>query len=165
VTTTVKDATAMIVVAIAIVAGLFVSIPYFLTTIHRSASSEATTKVRKVSDGSVTYFAEHAAVASSSPPTPGLESLAGACRASRKMQTTSWGNNETWRALQFAVSDPHLCVYQYDSTGVGNAARFNASAFGDLDCDGVLSTLVRFESVIDMQVRGSSGICIASELV
>ncbi len=43
----------------------------------------------------------------------------------------------------FQVSDPHYYVYQFDSNGTGADATFTATAFGDLDKDGVLSTFQR----------------------
>ena len=49
----------------------------------------------------------------------------------------------TWTALMFQPAEPHYFVYRFDSQGIGNEAIFTASAFGDLDRDGVLSTFQR----------------------
>jgi len=49
----------------------------------------------------------------------------------------------TWRALGFAVTEPHRFVYSYAGEGTGDNARFAATAQGDLDCDGQRSTFER----------------------
>lgn len=49
----------------------------------------------------------------------------------------------TWTALMFELSKPHYFVYSFDSQGTGKDATFTASAFGDLDRDGALSTFQR----------------------
>jgi type II secretory pathway pseudopilin PulG len=41
-----------------------------------------------------------------------------------------------WDALRFSVDDPHYFYYSYQSDGTG----FTARAYGDLDCDGTMST-------------------------
>ena len=51
----------------------------------------------------------------------------------------SW-NNATWAALRFAITDQHYFQYRFESSGVGAAAKYTASAHADLDCDGVQST-------------------------
>ncbi|MBM4345388.1 MAG: hypothetical protein FJ100_18610 [Deltaproteobacteria bacterium] len=45
-----------------------------------------------------------------------------------------------WQALSFARGDRHYYQYAFDSSGEGNAATYTATAYGDLDCDGVFST-------------------------
>lgn len=49
-------------------------------------------------------------------------------------------NQATWVALHFELNTPHLFQYEYASQGKKRAARFQAMAYGDLDCDGDLST-------------------------
>jgi hypothetical protein len=49
----------------------------------------------------------------------------------------------TWSALTYQMNDQHYFVYSFDSSGVLSQAQFTASAFGDLDCDGVQSTFQR----------------------
>ena len=65
----------------------------------------------------------------------------------------------TWDALNFAMTDPHYYSYQFDSSGVGPGATFTASAFGDLDCDGIYSTFTRTGEVTGgNEVRGGAGL-------
>ncbi len=42
----------------------------------------------------------------------------------------------TWSALMFERSDPHRCVYSFESGGTGKDAWFKAQARCDRDCDG-----------------------------
>lgn len=56
---------------------------------------------------------------------------------------TEWGGSQTvgWECLQFSMSDPQMYMYNYVATGASAANdTFTASAQGDLDGDGTLST-------------------------
>ncbi len=53
--------------------------------------------------------------------------------------TAAW-DQPAWKDLRFERADRHYFQYAFDSSGEGNGATFTASAFGDLDCDGVFST-------------------------
>ena len=72
----------------------------------------------------------------------------------------------TWRALDFECGGAHAYSFRFDSsleplTGV---ARFMATAHGDLDGDGVLSTLqVQGERVPGREPRLNSGILVKDE--
>lgn len=52
-------------------------------------------------------------------------------------------DHPTWRALHFAVDQPHPYRYEF----VAGPKGFTARAHGDLDCDGVLSTFERIGTV------------------
>jgi hypothetical protein len=54
--------------------------------------------------------------------------------------TAAWWTNQTWKALNFSMDDPHYFRYQFVSSGSGTAAQFTAFAYADLDCDGESST-------------------------
>jgi hypothetical protein len=45
-----------------------------------------------------------------------------------------------WQELGFQPEGQHSFRYRFESSGVGDNASFVASAYGDLDCDGVQST-------------------------
>jgi type IV pilus assembly protein PilA len=160
----------MIVVAILGILAA-VAIPAFLKYIKRSKTSEATMNLRKLFDSSVSYFSTEFVnanggrvtarfpVSAASNPGPGDIG---------NTRTTTDFNVETgsltWSALNFGMSDPHYYTYQYDSTGTTATAAFTASAFGNLDRDGVYSTFVRFGTIANMEVRGSEGLYMQSEL-
>ena len=71
-------------------------------------------------------------------------------------------STETWSALNFQMIDQHYFGYAYESVGVLGNARFTASAYADLDCDGVLSTFQRYgygdesASRAECSMKGSS---------
>ncbi len=45
-----------------------------------------------------------------------------------------------WQELGFQPDGQHSFRYRFESAGTGDAASFVASAYGDLDCDGIQST-------------------------
>jgi len=147
----------MVVAILALLAAA--AMPVFGRYIRRSKATEAVMSLRRIYNGAVSYFsADHADSGGelvehtfpvSTAPTPDLSTL-GATR----VITRVWDGHPTWDALGFSISDPHFYAYQYDSSGVDNSARFTASAFGDLDGDGLYGTFVRFGTVDAMMVRG-----------
>lgn len=64
--------------------------------------------------------------------------------------------NSTWSALNFRITDQHYFQYRFESSGTLTDAIFTASAFGDLDCDGVHST---FEMVVTGDPKATSSEC------
>lgn len=157
----------MIVVAILGILAA-VAIPAFLKYIKRSKTSEATMNIRKLYDGSVAYFSsEHVdstgnIIESRFPATVAAKPTC--CVGATKTEVDNWDDNDTFEALQFSIADPFYYSFQYDSTGTENSSVFTSSAFGNLDGDTDYSTFVRFGSVLEMEVRGSSGLYIANEL-
>lgn len=51
-----------------------------------------------------------------------------------------WWADRTWAALKFQVGVQHHYRYEFTSSGTGLESTFVATAYGDLDCDGVEST-------------------------
>ena len=49
-------------------------------------------------------------------------------------------NRTLWKSLHFKQRAPQPFIYEYKASGVLGDARFEVSAYGDLDCDGVFST-------------------------
>lgn len=161
----VASAVALVGVAVLLVV---VAVPAFLKYIKRSKTSEATMNIRKLHDGSVAYFgAEHHEVDGTLLPaqfpvsTPILPERV---PPGAKVEAPAFADVPTWQALRFSVTDPLFYAYQYDSDGTGNAGQFTASAFGDLDGDGTLSTFARFGTVVDMEVRGAAALFIQNEM-
>ena len=161
----------MIVVAIIGILAA-VAIPAFLKFVKRSKTSEATRNLRLLFDSSASYFADEPSASDGTPishqfptttgPTPGIAAISEAKTLSAE---ASWGSNATWNALNFAITDPHYYVYQYNSNGsVETLAAFTVSSFGNLDGDSTYSTFVRFGTIDAMEVSGSAGVYKASEL-
>ncbi|MSP73131.1 MAG: prepilin-type N-terminal cleavage/methylation domain-containing protein [Myxococcales bacterium] len=154
----------MIVVAIlGILAAI--AIPAFVKYVRRSKTTEALMNLRKIFDGSVTYFEnEHANRLGARIPMqfPGQGNLApgetpgrNACcgqpsggavvdKCLPENERDAW-DHVTWQALSFGVDDPHYFWYNYVSTGVGVSSSFTARAHGNLNCDdnNVFSTFER----------------------
>lgn len=157
----------MIVVAIlGILAAL--AVPAFTKYIRRAKTGEAIVNLRKMFDGSVTYFDAFAARRGDrfgrtmrprfpdNSPRAGTPPLNSCCAAGPgidkcRPDPTQW-NNPTWRALKFQVTTPHYYWYYYVSSGIGDDARFTARASGNLNCNLAYST---FERIGRADGRGS----------
>jgi len=149
----------MIVVAIIGVLAA-VAIPSFLKYIRRSKTVEATMNLRKLYDSSVAYFQGERAdksgvmIAKQFPtnagPSPGATATAACCgqKGDRCVPAPTNFTAETWLDLHFSVDDPFFFVYQYSSAGTETSSKFQAWAFGDLDCDSIQSTYERSGSAI-----------------
>ena len=61
-------------------------------------------------------------------------------------------NRALWNAMRFQVRDPQPFVFEYEASGAFGAARMTATAYGDLDCDGEMSTF-RFRLRGDPRAR------------
>ncbi len=61
-------------------------------------------------------------------------------------------NRPLWNALHFRLDEPHAFVYRYQASGTLADANFVVEAFGDLDCDGTISTF-RFVGRGDPEAR------------
>lgn len=159
----------MIVVAIIGVLSAL-ALPALTAYIRRSKTAEAGLNLRRMFDASVTYYQEDrvARTGDVMPPrfpaaigqTPGDPSVlmcsGGASVAFRPLADT-W-SDETWMALNFAISDPHRFSYQFESEGIGADASFTARASADLDCDGTGSLFERAGGVEpDRGVTGGAG--------
>ena len=166
----------MIVVAIIGILAA-VAIPAFMKYIRRSKTSEATMNLRKLFDSSVSYYGEEHALRTGDIlprqfPTDGVQTPGdptdffckdGASQKYRALVTTF--DAAAWQALNFAIDDPFLFSYTYDSTGTGDDSLFTARAEGDLDCNGTDSLFERIGSVdVENNVSGGAGLYTASEL-
>jgi type IV pilus assembly protein PilA len=66
----------------------------------------------------------------------------------KKVDSALW-MTPTWKCLMFSISDPQYYAYKYTSNDeVGVAARYSATANGDLDGDGT-------PSLFELKGRGS----------
>jgi type IV pilus assembly protein PilA len=165
----------MIVVAIIGILAA-VAIPAFMKYIRRSKTVEATMNIRKLYDSSVAYFAaEHASKTggiiakqfpNSTAISPGNPNTACCGKTGDKCPPAATNfTSDTWSSLNFSVDDPFYFGYQYDSAGTETSANFQAWAFGDLDCDKILSTYERSGSVMsDRSVSGGGGLYSKNEI-
>ena len=158
----------MIVVAIIGILAA-VAIPAFMKYIRRSKTVEATMNVRKLFDSSVSYFeAEHSDKAgtilarqfpTSVAVTPAAKCCTNTGGKCKPAPTTFQDAGGSWAALNFSVDDPFYFQYEYDSSGTDTGSKFEAYAYGDLDCDATYSTYMRNGSIMsDNSVTGGSGL-------
>lgn len=136
----------MIVVAIIGVLAA-VAIPAFVRYIRRSRTAEVHESLEKIFKGEATYAdVEHVNSSGvpvegnivSAPLTPAAHccgSSGGKCAAN----AAQW-SIPSWQALHFSLENNHYYQYQWDWLDDGNDVQFTASAFGNLDCDGVSAT-------------------------
>ena len=130
-----------------------VGIPAFIKYIRRAKASEAIDQLDKIAKGATVYYTTPTiardgtklpcrfpdSVKTTPPAGTCCKSKDGRCPAS----VDDW-NHETWSQLSFQVNDAHFFSYKFSSSGEGANARFTATAYGDLDCDGVFSTFERY---------------------
>jgi type IV pilus assembly protein PilA len=159
----------MIVVAIIGVLAA-VAVPAFVKYLRRSKTVEATMNLRKLYDSSVSYYAaDHSdktgvVVPRQFPKSVALTPTTGKCCLTtggkcKPDPATFQDTDGTWPALNFSVDDPYYFQYEYDSSGSDADSRFEAYAYGDMDCDGTYSTFMRNGSIMsDNSVTGGSGL-------
>jgi hypothetical protein len=100
-----------------------------------SRATEARMLVGAMARSAELQAARGVAVTQPAGPTPPVgtccEGARGRCRP-----TAAWWDLPGWRAVRFEVHQPHAYSYEYRPDERG----FTALAYGDLDCDGVVST-------------------------
>jgi len=139
----------MIVVAIVGVLAA-IAIPQFRRYVAKSRTAEAAQQIKKLSDGATAYFYVDR-VNSSGTPLPRqfpvtvtqFETPADCCAGTGQRCTAStvYENDDAWKALGFAIADPHHFAPFFSSTGVG--LTFRAQTFGDLNCNATYSMFER----------------------
>ena len=156
----------MIVVAIIGILAA-VAIPAFMKYMKKSKTAEANQFLKKMSDSARTYFStpdfsNAADVASLNPgitakqfPADALLTPAAGCCASAgagasekcdpNAADATWDTDPTWKALDFAMKDPHYFAYSFTNSGTaGTSDAYTALAQGNLDCDAAFSTFTLY---------------------
>ncbi len=140
----------MIVVAIIGILAA-VAIPAFMKYIKKSKTTEAKEHLKKMADSAKTYYMEGAGnFPAAAGPSPAIDEP---CNDGGKAEpeATFWAASG-WKALDFAMDDPHYFSYEFASSDTG----FTASAYGDLDCDEEYSTFSLVGVVDDDRAEGVS---------
>jgi type IV pilus assembly protein PilA len=148
----------MIVVAIiGILAAI--AVPAFMQYIKRAKTAEAEGQVSRIYGAARAYYL---AVVPMQFPDPVPMTPVESCCATggRCLPNAAIWDTPTWKALYFSVDDPHYYRYAFYSEGVLETAKFLAYAYGDLDCDGILSTFSMYGegNTADRDMSGSAHI-------
>ena len=139
----------MIVVAIIGILSA-VAIPAFIKYIRKSKTVEATEALDKVKIGAREYFVvDHwssgGTLIVKQFPTAVTAVPGSPCCTKCTNVSANWDDNG-WDTLKFGLTEPHYYSYAFKGNGTTNAARYTATAKGDLDCDNTQSTF---------EIRGS----------
>jgi hypothetical protein len=117
---------------------LAVSVPAFLRNLHASRMAEPLDGVARLAaranmlaDGSP----QQSAYPDNAPLTPGVVP-----RATLASDPPGTWNHPSWRLLDFGFQVPHAYAFEFESKNGPEVSTFSATAHGDLDGDGVLST-------------------------
>jgi hypothetical protein len=117
---------------------LAVSVPAFLRNLHASRMAEPLDGVARLAARAnvlADVSPQQSAYPDSAPLTPSAVP-----RAALVMDLPGIWNHPTWRLLDFGFQIPHAYAFEFESKNAPELSTFSATAHGDLDGDGVLST-------------------------
>jgi hypothetical protein len=136
-----------------------VLVPRIAGYVQRSGSTEAIDALAQIFRGSAFYFATPQVAADGAllpcqfPRSQGITPVVFGCCPQGKGSNAAGGldcavpedawDEETWKALSFTAEGRSTYGYVYESGGLMKSARFEATAHGDTDCDGTVSTFRR----------------------
>lgn len=143
---------------------LAVAIPAFFRNLSASKLSEPIEGLDRLVTNAVAY-AEGRPQEISFPPSAPL-TPAQVPRGVRALDPPESWEHLTWRSLRFRFEEPHAFAFQFTSElDASNTMRFTATAHGDLDGDGTLSTFeVRGERVPGQPARVLPGLYVDREV-
>jgi len=145
-----------------------VAIPAFMKYMKKSKTAEATMFLKKMSDAARTYYATppmtgatlEATSKKSFPASVGPTPPLGTCCAmgEKCIPSAETWQHPTWKALDFAMRDPHYYSYEFKTETTDGVTSYTALAYGDLDCDLVYSTFSLYGQVVDGEVMSAGDV-------
>jgi len=144
---------------------LAVAVPAFVRNLSASKLSEPIEGLDRMVQSAVAYAARHPQEISFPPPAP--LTPAEVPRGVRVVDPPEIWQHLTWRSLDFRFETPHAFSFKFDSEldPATQVMRFTATAHGDLDGDGMLSTFeVRGERAPGRPARVLPGMFIDREV-
>ena len=144
---------------------LAVAVPAFFRNLSASKLSEPIDGLDRMVTSAVAYAAAHPQEISFPPSAP--LTPAQVPRGVRALDPPDAWEHLTWRSLDFRFTEPHAFSFKFDSEldPATQAMRFTATAHGDLDGDGTVSTFeVRGERVPGQPARVLPGMFINREV-
>lgn len=125
---------------------LAVAIPELSRSLRASPLAEPVHGLERIASAAIAYAKEHGSFPESAPLTP-----VDVPRGGRKGDPPRVWEHPTWQALGFSFDHAHAFSFSFDSSESEGVPTFRATAHGDLDGDGVVST---FEVVGVVDPRG-----------
>ena len=122
-----------------------ISIPAFLTYMHKSKASEATLHLKQLERAFKATYYERAAFPDAIAP---LAPARSCCESGGTCKGLMDFDSPVWSDLGFAPYPPTHFQYSYTST----AKHVEALAVGDLDCDG---TTITYKLIMDARADGA----------
>ena len=144
---------------------LAVAVPAFFRNLSASKLTEPIEGLDRMVTNAVAYAARHPQEISFPPSAP--LTPAEVPRGVRALDPRDAWQHLTWLSLDFRFTQPHAFSFKFDSEldPATQVMRFTATAHGDLDGDGVLSTFeVRGERVPGQPARVLPGMFIDREV-
>lgn len=144
---------------------LAVAIPTFFRNLSASKLSEPIEGLDRLVTSAVAYAAVHPQEICFPPSAPLTPSQVP--RGVRAVDPPEAWEHLTWKSLDFRFDQPHAFSFKFDSQldPITQAMRFTATAHGDLDGDGSLSTFeVRGEKLPGQPARVLPGMFIDREV-
>lgn len=144
---------------------LAVAVPAFFRNLSASKLSEPIEGLDRMVTSAVAY-AEGRPQEISFPPSAPL-TPAQVPRGVRAIDPPEVWEHLTWRSLKFRIEEPHAFAFKFDSEldPTSQVMRFVATAHGDLDGDGMLSTFeVRGERAPGQPARVLPGMYVDREV-
>jgi hypothetical protein len=117
-----------------------IAVPAFFKNLSASKLSEPIDGLDRMVRSAVAYSEAHPQEISFPPSAP--QTPAQVPRGVRALDPPEAWEHLTWRALDFRFDEPHAFAFKFESQldPATSSMRFIASAHGDLDGDGVVST-------------------------
>jgi hypothetical protein len=144
---------------------LAVAVPSFVRNLSASKLSEPIDGLDRIVTNAVAYAEVHAQQISFPPSAP--LTPAQVPRGVRAADPPEAWEHLTWKCLDFGFKDPHAFAFQFTSEldETTQVMRFTATARGDLDGDGMLSTFeVKGERVPGQAPRVLPGMFVDREV-
>jgi hypothetical protein len=144
---------------------LAVAVPAFFKNLSASKLSEPIDGLDRMVTHAVAYAEAHPPPLSFPPPAP--LTPAQVPRGVRAVDPPEAWEHLTWLSLDFRYTEAHAFAFKFDSEldPASQAMRFTATAHGDLDGDGTLSTFeVRGERLPGQKARVLPGMFIDREV-
>lgn len=146
----------IVVVILGILAG--VAIPAYSRYVRRSKTSEALGNISRIYQAQVVYYnvmQERGSVAVQSFIYSSIRPAAAPRASKYPVDPTGWANDTPWAALGFGIDTGHYYQYWTKPDDGMPTTKFYASAFGDLDGDGIISNFSRIGTVINGEVQAA----------